>query len=182
MTNNDDSTKAQSELEIVITRIFNAPRTLVFQTWIEPKHIEQWWGPKGFKTKVVEMDVKAGGVWRYVMQGSDGTEYPVKGIFREIVPPEKIVTSDEFEEEYEYQQMTPSDSSKGYNLEKMSPDDLPSGMITIITFEEIDGKKTQLTIKTRHQSAEERQKHEDMGVIAGWNSSFECLDVYLAQF
>ena len=170
MTNKNDSTDAQSEglrptsgqREIVITRVFNAPRELVFKAWTDPKHVAQWWGPKGFTTKVTELDLRPGGKSRYVMIGPDGTEYPVKGVFREIVPLERIVTTDEFDE----------------GFEKVVNADLPKGIVMTVLFEDLDGK-TKLTLRIVHESAEDRRKHEEMGVIAGWNSSFDCLDEFL---
>jgi uncharacterized protein YndB with AHSA1/START domain len=163
MTNNN-STDTQSEREIVITRVFDAPRSLVFKAWTDPKHVAQWWGPKGFTTRVTELDLHPGGKWRYVMIGPDGTEYPAKGVFYEIVPLEQIVTSDEFDQ----------------GFEKVVNADLPRGIVMTAIFEDLAGK-TKLTLRIMHESAEERRKHEEMGVIAGWNSSFECLDEHLVQ-
>lgn len=163
MLQKSHSTTDRSEREIVITRIFNAPRELVFKVWTEPKHIEQWWGPKGFKTRVTQMDFRPGGQWRYVMIGPDGTEYPSKGVFREIVPPERIVASDEFDE----------------GIEKVLDADLPQGMVSTVIFEDLDGK-TRLTIEIVHETVSDRRKHEEMGVVAGWNSSLDCLDEHLA--
>lgn len=164
MVNQNATTETQSNREIVITRIFNAPREVVFKVWTEPKHIEQWWGPQGFTTRVTEMDLRPGGQWRYVMIGPDGTEYPAKGVFREIVPSERIVTSDEFDE----------------GIEKVLDTDLPQGMIATVMFEDLEGK-TRLTIQIVHASADDRRKHEEMGVVAGWNSSLDCLEEHLAQ-
>lgn len=161
---NDTESNTQSEREIIITRVFDAPRELVFATWTEPKHIEQWWGPVGFTTRVVEMDLRPLGQWRYVMIGPDGTEYPVKGVFREIVPPERIVTTDEF----------------GEGIEEVLDADLPQGMVLTVLFEDLAGK-TRLTIRVMHESVEDRRKHEEMGVVTGWNSSLDCLDQYLGQ-
>lgn len=90
MSNNNNSTDARDDREIVITRVFNAPRELVWNVWTEPKHMEQWWGPKGFTTRVIELDLRPGGQWRFVMIGPDGTEYPIKGIFREVIPPKGL--------------------------------------------------------------------------------------------
>ena len=164
MSNKNDSTDAQSEHEIVITRVFNARRELVFKAWTDPKHVVQWWGPKGFTTRVTELDLRPGGKWRYVMIGPDGTEYPAKGVFREIVPLERIVTSDEFDE----------------GFEKVMNADLPRGMVTTAVFEDL-GSNTKLTLRIMHESTEDRRKHEKMGVIEGWNSSFDCLDELLAK-
>ncbi|MDF5713636.1 MAG: SRPBCC domain-containing protein [Rhizonema sp. NSF051] len=165
MSNKNNSTDAQDDREIVITRIFNAPRELVFKVWTEEKHIEQWWGPKGFTTTVSEMDFRPGGTWRFVMHGPDGTEYPVSGVFREIVPPERIVTSDQFDE----------------GFEALVKADVPRGITVVTTLFEDLGDKTRLTLRILHATAEDRRKHEEMGVIGGWNSSFECLDEYLVK-
>ncbi|WP_138503228.1 SRPBCC domain-containing protein [Nostoc sp. PA-18-2419] len=164
MSNKNDYVDAQSQREIVITRIFRAPRQLVFQAWTDPKHIAQWWGPKGFTTRVSELDLRPGGKWRYVMIAPDGTEYPAKGVFREIVPLERIVTSDEFDE----------------GFEKVVNAELPKGIVMTAIFEDLDGN-TKLTLRIVHESFEDRQKHEKMGVIGGWNSSFDCLDEFLTE-
>ena len=164
MLEQNDSKNIQSEREIIITRIFNAPRELVFKAWTQAEHIAQWWGPKGFTTRVIEMDLRPGGQLRYVMIAPDGTEYPGKGVFREIVPPERIVTSDEFDE----------------GFEQLINAELPQEMMMTAIFEEVDNK-TKLTLMIVHQSADERCKHEQMGVVAGWNSSFDCLDEFLAK-
>jgi len=159
-----NQTDVQSDREIVITRIVDAPRELVFKAWTETKHIEQWFGPKGFTTRVVENDLRPGGQWCYVMISSDGKEYPSKGVFREIVPPERVVTTDEF----------------GEGIEEVLDIDLPQGMVTTTTFEDMGGK-TRLTIQIMHDTAGDRRKPEEMGVIAGWNSSLDCLDELLAE-
>lgn len=164
MANPNPFTDTQSDRELVITRIFNAPRELVFKAWTEAKHIEQWMGPKGFTTRVTENDLRPGGQWCYVMIGPDGTEYPSQGVFREIVPPERIVTTDEF----------------GEGIEQVMDADLPQGMVVTVLFEELDSK-TKVTIQIVHESADDRRKHEEMGVVAGWNSALDCLDEYLAQ-
>ena len=79
--------------EIVASRVFDAPRELVWKAWSDPKHIVQWWGPNGFTTTMQEMDFRPGGVWRFVMHGPDGTDYQNKSIYREIVKPERITYS-----------------------------------------------------------------------------------------
>jgi uncharacterized protein YndB with AHSA1/START domain len=77
--------------ELVLTRIFDAPRELVFKVWTDPKHIPLWWGPHGFTTTVQEMEVRPGGAWRFTMRGPDGTDYPFAGQYVELVAPERIV-------------------------------------------------------------------------------------------
>jgi uncharacterized protein YndB with AHSA1/START domain len=148
--------------ELVITRMFNASRELVWQAWTDPAHIAQWFGPKGFTTRVDGQELRPGGHWRYVMIGPDGTEYPAEGVFREVVPMERIVTTDEFGEDYDMPGM-----------------DLPRGIVVTETFDDL-GSQTRLTLRIAHRTVEDRRKHEAMGVVAGWESSFECLDVHLA--
>jgi uncharacterized protein YndB with AHSA1/START domain len=80
-----------ADREIFATRLFDAPRELVFSTWTDPKHIANWWGPTGFRNTIQEMDVRPGGVWRFIMHGPDGRDYPNKIVYREIVRPERIV-------------------------------------------------------------------------------------------
>src|SRR3972149_4696907 len=82
-----------SEQELILTRIFDAPRELVFEAWTDPKHVAQWWGPNGFTNTIHEMNVRPGGVWRFVMHGPDGVDYPNKIVYDEIVKPERLVYS-----------------------------------------------------------------------------------------
>ena len=76
---------------IIGTRMFDAPRDLVFSVWTDPKHLAQWWGPNGFTTTTSSFDMRPGGVWRFVMHGPDGRDYQNRITFEEIVPPERIV-------------------------------------------------------------------------------------------
>ena len=79
------------ERKVVLTRVFEAPRELVFRMWTEPEHMARWWGPDCFTNPVCEMDVRPGGALRIVMRAPDGTEYPMTGTFREVVAPERLV-------------------------------------------------------------------------------------------
>ena len=80
-----------AEREISSTRIFDAPRQLVWAAWTDPHHLGQWWGPNGFSTTTKVFEFRPGGVWEYIMHGPDGTDYPNYVTYREIVPPERIV-------------------------------------------------------------------------------------------
>jgi len=82
---------AKDEPTIVVTRLVDAPRELVWQAWTEPRHIAQWWGPNGFTNTIHAMEVKPGGVWRFIMHGPDGTDWPNKIVYREVVRPERLV-------------------------------------------------------------------------------------------
>lgn len=77
--------------EISATRIFDAPRELVWKLWTDPKNIVQWWGPNGFTTTIHEMDVKPKGVWRFVMHGPDGRDYKNRIVYLEVKKPERLV-------------------------------------------------------------------------------------------
>jgi uncharacterized protein YndB with AHSA1/START domain len=83
----------QNPRSIIATRGFDAPRELVFEAWTDPKHLVQWWGPTGFTTTVRTIDVRPGGVWRFVMHGPDGVDYENRIVYEEIVKPERLVYS-----------------------------------------------------------------------------------------
>ena len=76
--------------EIVITRVFNAPRALVYRAWTDPKHLARWWGPRGFTNPRCEADARPGGLIHIDMQAPNGTVYPMSGIYLELIEPEQI--------------------------------------------------------------------------------------------
>jgi uncharacterized protein YndB with AHSA1/START domain len=84
---------AQPQGTVVITRVFDAPRALVWQAWTDAKMMAQWFGPRGFTSSVPELDLRVGGALRIVMHGPDGNDYPMKGVFREVVALERLVFS-----------------------------------------------------------------------------------------
>jgi uncharacterized protein YndB with AHSA1/START domain len=84
---------------VVITRTFNAPRDLVFEALTKPEHIARWWGPKRLTVAVCEIDLRVGGVYRFVHRAEDGTEYPFKGVYREITPPERLIYTQRYDVE-----------------------------------------------------------------------------------
>ena len=159
---------AAAENEFVITRVLNAPRTLVFQAWTDPKHMALWWGPHGFTNPICELDVRPGGAWRIVMRGPDGADHPAKGIYREIVPPERLVmTIDHSELSDEWHDMVnpQRDKSKGKPALEL---------VNTVTFEEKDGKTT-LTIRIRFESAAVRDSLIKIGMNEGWSQTLERL-------
>jgi uncharacterized protein YndB with AHSA1/START domain len=89
MAEKDETSTA--DREIGATRVFDAPRTLVWKAWTDPAHVALWWGPNGFTNTIHEMNVAPGGVWRFMMHGPDGTDYPNKIVFIEVVEPERLV-------------------------------------------------------------------------------------------
>lgn len=154
-----DSTDSKtSEREIVISRVFDAPRDLVFEAWTDPKHIAHWWGPRGFRTTTAVMDVRPGGVWRFVMRGPDGVDYPNKVIFVEIVKPERLV----------------------YKHSSGEEDD-PGQFKVTVTFNEQAGK-TNITLRMLFDSAAERDRVvKEFGAIEGAHQTLDRLAEYLSK-
>jgi len=163
-----------SDREFAITRVFGAPRELVFKAWTEPKHMAQWWGPHGFTNPVCELDVRPGGAYRIVMRDSDGVDYPVKGVYREVVKPERLVmTVDVSEHPAEWHDMVMPNHAKG--------DANPAGaMLQTVTFEEQNGK-TKLTIRMHFESAAIRDAFVKAGMNEGWSESLDRLAGALSQ-
>lgn len=155
-------TSSTEEPVITIVREFDAPRELVFKAWTDPEQLKQWWGPEGFAVPRCEVDLRPGGAWRIDMQGPDGTIYPNKGIYLEVVVPEKLVTTDDVDADETAWGDTPPPSSTNTML-----------------FEETDGK-TRLTTITRLQTIEQRDAMLEMGAEAGWNESLDKLARLLA--
>lgn len=89
-TRRNSDTANTTDREIIITRTFDAPRELVWEAMTNPEHVVKWWGPNGFSTTIENMDLRVGGMWKHVMHGPDGTDYPNKSVFTEIVKPERI--------------------------------------------------------------------------------------------
>jgi len=100
METKNDVVNSPVRQEVNITRVFDAPRALVFKLWTDPKYVEKWWGPKGFINPVCNLDAKVGGSIRIIMQAPDGAKYPTRGFFKEIIEPEKLVFSSIKEDEY----------------------------------------------------------------------------------
>lgn len=145
--------------EIVITRVFNAPRALVFQAWTDPRHLAQWWGPRGFTNPRCEMDVRAGGIMRIDMRAPNGTVYPMAGIYLEITAPEQIVFT------------SGALNDKGNQLFEF---------LHTVTFAEKGGKTT-LTIRSRVVRTTAEAAKYIGGFEAGMTQSLEKLAGHLAQ-
>ncbi|MGA8028974.1 MAG: SRPBCC family protein [Bryobacteraceae bacterium] len=145
-----------ADRELVFTRVFDAPRELVFEAWTDPKHIAQWWGPKGFTTTIQEMDVRPGGVWRHVMRGPDGRDYLNKIVFLEVTKPERLVYKHE-----------PEHGSE------------PVHHQTTVTFAD-EGGKTRLSMQMLFASAADRKYVVDTyGAVEGANQTLSRLAEHL---
>ncbi len=146
------------EREVTITRVFDAPRELVFQAWTEPEHLIQWWGPHGFTNSACEVDLRVGGKWKIVMRFPDGTDNPCHGVYLEIVPPERLVFTNIAE-----------DKNGNRLLEG----------VTTVTFADLGGK-TNLTVHTRMTGLVPFAPLMLDGMEPGWSQSLERLDAKLA--
>jgi len=147
--------KPSAELELVITRVFDAPRKLVFEAWTNPRHFKNWLGPKEYPAAEVDIDVRPGGKWRGRLRsiGSD-PDLTLGGVYREIVPPERLVFTFAWDENGE----------RGIET------------TVTVTFED-HGGKTRMTLRqTPFKSIEERDGHN-----YGWGSAFDRLDDLLAK-
>ena len=80
-----------ADRELMISRLLDAPRDLVWEVWTNPDHIKHWWGPAGFKNTIGQMNVENGGAWDFIMHGPDGQDYRNKHIYKEVKKPEKLV-------------------------------------------------------------------------------------------
>ncbi len=145
--------------ELIITRTFDAPRDLVFKAWVDAEHLRKWWGPAGFTNPVCELDVRPGGAIRIDMRGPDGVVYPMKGVFREIVEPERLV----------------------FASAALDKDGNPLfEVLTTVTFAEQDGK-TILTMQARVVKATAEASQYLDGMAAGWAQSLDRLADHLAS-
>jgi len=159
MTTSNNETTKSGQREVVFTRILDAPRELVFKAWTDPKQMAQWWGPRYFTNPVCEMDVRPGGAILIHMRAPDGVVYPMKGVFHEVVEPERLVfTSSALEDDEGNPQM----------------EDL-----TTVTFEEADGK-TRLTVRAVVTKAEPAAAGALEGMEEGWSQSLDRLTEFLS--
>jgi uncharacterized protein YndB with AHSA1/START domain len=149
-SNATSSLKLLSDREIVMERVFAAPRELVFKAYTDPNLIPKWWGPRYLTTIVDKMEVKVGGVWRFVQRDADGNEYAFNGAYREILPPDRLSYTFEFE-------------------------GMPGHIVLeTVTFEERDSK-TKVTVTSLFQSKEDLDGMIQSGMEEGANDSQERL-------
>lgn len=160
MTAANNPTSETADRELVISRILDAPRLLVWQAWIDPQRVAQWWGPHGMTTPVCQIDLRPGGIFRTVMRDPNGVEYPNTLVFLEIRERHWLVFTDAFVEDW-----TPSEHAF---------------MTVKVTFEDLDGK-TVCTAQALHWSAADRAAHEQMGFHQGWGESFERFAAVVTQ-
>lgn len=146
-----------SDREIVITRLLNAPRELAFDVWTNPKHIDKWFGPTGFRNVTSKMDFRPGGEWIFVMHGPNGDDYNNRVRYVEIVRPEKIVY-----------------------LHDTGKDNDPAEFQSTVTFETV-GKQTRITLRSLFKTKEARDfVVREVGAIEGGQQTLGRLDDYLS--
>jgi uncharacterized protein YndB with AHSA1/START domain/pimeloyl-ACP methyl ester carboxylesterase len=153
--------KNRERRELTVERIVAMPVRLAWEGWTEPKHITNWWGPKGWTTTVYEMDVRPGGVWRYSLKADDnsGEEAYCRATYEEVEAPGKLVYIDTF-------------ADSDWNMVS------DSEMYTTVLFEEISGG-TRISIVTRFATNEQLDNAEAMGMIEGFTDAYDRLEDYL---
>ena len=144
-----------AERVLVITRVFDAPRELVFKAWTDPEHLVRWMGPRGFKSTVERSELRPGGGYRIHMLGPGGEDHWTQGIFREIVEPERLVMA-------------------GSWADAQGNPTSPETLLTL-TFEEYEGKTRLSLHQAVFESVTSRDEHR-----GGWSSSLDRLAEYLA--
>jgi uncharacterized protein YndB with AHSA1/START domain len=159
------ATTIKNKEELTITRMFDAPRELAWKAWTETEHTKKWWGPKNFTAPVSKIDLRVGGKYLNCMRGPDGKDYWSTGVYREIVPMERIVCTDSFADEKG--NVVPASH---YGM----PGDWPLELLVTVTFEETGGR-TKMTL--RHEGLPAGTMREQCEV--GWNESFDKLAEYI---
>lgn len=156
MTEPENAPLNASDREIIVTRIFDARRELVFRAWTEQKHVEKWWGPKGFTNTFEKFEMRPGGTWLFVMHGPDGINYPNKIVFNEVRKPERLIYTHGEEGEPAYFEST-------------------------VTFEAIEDK-TKVILRLRFPTAAARNNVvQKYNAIEGGNQTMDRLGEYVAK-
>jgi uncharacterized protein YndB with AHSA1/START domain len=164
---------AVAQKPFVISRVFNAPREIVFDAFTKPEEMKKWWGPRGFTVIASKMDLRVGGTYHYGMRAPNGTPMWGKFVYREIVRPERIVFINSF-----------SDENGGITRHPMAPD-WPLKMVTTFTFEDADGDKTKFTTTWAPLDATDAERatfdagHDSMK--QGWTGTLDQLEAHLAN-
>ncbi|MDQ3097905.1 MAG: SRPBCC family protein [Chloroflexota bacterium] len=158
----NDTAKRQvttpTDREIVMTRVFDAPRDLVFDAWTKPELLRRWLGVRnGWTFAVCEVDLRVGGAYRYVWRGPEGNEMGMGGVYREVVRPERVVNTEKFDESW-----------------------YPGEALDTLVLDENDGMTT-CTTTVRYESKEARDAAAQTGMATGVEESYEVLDRVLAE-
>jgi uncharacterized protein YndB with AHSA1/START domain len=148
-------TETATAQEIEISRVYDAPRELVWRAWTEPEELVQWWGPPGWSTplETVTMDVRPGGDFRLVSVSADGTQMPVVGVYREVAEPERLV------------------------LDEPAEGSWHEGSESVVTFTDLGGNRTEVVIRATIQTTEEMRRNAERGMRA----TFDRLGAHLGR-
>lgn len=147
--------------ELTMTRVFNAPRELVFRAWIEPERLQRWWGPAGFTNPKCEIDPRPGGAILIHMRGPDGTIHPMTGTVVEIVPPERLV----------------------FRSAALDPGGRPLfEVLNVVTFAEEENNKTKLTLLAKVSNVRAEAAPALAGMEIGWNMTLDRLAKELQEY
>ena len=150
----------ETDRDLVLTRLIDAPRAKLFDAWTKPELLKQWFAPLPYTTPSAEMDVRPGGANKITMRGPDGVDMPNRGVYLEVVPNERLVFTDAYTEAW-------APSAKPF-------------MTVILTFEEEAGK-TRYTARVRHWTVEDREAHEKMGFHEGWGLCADQLEALVTK-
>jgi uncharacterized protein YndB with AHSA1/START domain len=148
----------KDEKKVVMIRIFDAPRELVWKAYTDPELMKKWWGPRNLTTIIEKMDVEEGGEWRYIHKEENGNEHPFHGVYKEIREPEKI--------------------SRTFNYEPIGPG---HEMVESAEFEELGGGKTKVIATAVFVTVEDLGGMVNSGMEWGEKESFECLTELLIR-
>lgn len=146
--------KPDPTLDLVLERVVDVPKELVWAAWTEPEHLMKWFCPRPWTTTQCEIDLRPGGIFRTVMRSPEGEEHPNIGIYLEVVPEERLIWTDA---------MLP-----GY---RPAPDPFMTGIILLKS----EGKGTRYTAMAIHRDAAVRKQHEEMGFHGGWGTALDQL-------
>jgi len=140
--------------ELVLTRLMDVPREKIYRCWTEPELLKQWFAPRPFTTPVAELDVRPGGATYIVMRSPEGQDMPMRGVYLEVVPNERLVFTDAFTRAWE-------------------PSEKPffTGILTLAE----EAGRTRYTARARHWTREDCEAHEKMGFHEGWGQCAEQL-------
>jgi uncharacterized protein YndB with AHSA1/START domain len=149
-----------ADRELTLTRLIDAPREKLYRAWTDPRLLKQWFAPLPYTTPVAELDVRPGGSAFIVMRGPDGKDLPNHGVYLDVVPHRRLVSTDAYTNAWQ-------------------PSEKPF-MTLILTFED-EGGATRYTARVRHWTVADREAHEKMGFHQGWRICADQLTALVAR-
>lgn len=156
----DTQTMPTARHELVLERVFDATPDRVYRAWTDPAVLKKWFAPKPFTTPIAELDVRPGGSSTIVMRGPDGKDYPNRGVYLEVVPGRRLVSTDAY-------------------VSAWVPSEQPY-MTLDLSFEDLGDGRTKATYRVRHWSAEAKEEHVQRGFYEGWGKCADQLAELLA--